>query len=396
MSCEPTLPCLRKPRPIVRHPHFQYSGGQSPEADLCSLRRRARCATALSLRDNRDKLSQQPLQHPYCDLGPPQLPTRAASLLRYADGGHDNPSRAPCQCRRPMFRWLHRRLGPEIRSEAQSSMRAVPPHPAYCRLGTQGSTLRGLVEFLQQIFEAEPPLYSKPPPRPPIPSGPFHVRPSPPPKPPLAPSSGAQAPASARAAERPLAARTQGLGAIRSSAQGAPVYEQARDPIGTPTQRDLSANHSHPASPIQGQRQADIPSRSNLLDDELGQIMVHPPGHSDASSRGPPPPRPVHPAILALRQAVLVQLASRIEQLSHALDADHGNLAALQSDLLQGAPALTDELARLSAVDSVCSGVAARYASQVSAAEAAIADVERRGETDPDEMVCSTTVLYNQ
>lgn len=117
---------------------------------------------------------------------------------------------------------------------------------------------------------------------------------------------------------------------------------------------------------------------------------------ADPAARAPPPPRPVHPATLALRQAAWAKLTAGVDRLAQSLGPEHENLASLQGDLLQGEPALADELARLQAVSSVCSGVASRYHTSIASAEGKLADLERRGEIHPDEMVCSTTVLFNQ
>lgn len=128
---------------------------------------------------------------------------------------------------------------------------------------------------------------------------------------------------------------------------------------------------------------------SNYLDD------VEPDPRPDVS-RTPAPPRPPHPALLALRQAVWVRLSTSLDQLSTSLASEHSNLVALQHDLLRGEPALLDEIGRLEAVRDVCVGVAGRYREASDMAEGRSVELERKGEPDPDEMVCSTTVLYNQ
>ncbi|KAI0646973.1 Vps23 core domain-containing protein [Trametes meyenii] len=77
-----------------------------------------------------------------------------------------------------------------------------------------------------------------------------------------------------------------------------------------------------------------------------------------------------------------------------ALDAER--LRANQADLLAGAPALRDEMARLEAVRDVCRGVAARMEQVVAAGERSVAELRRKGDPEVDELVCSTTIVYNQ
>lgn len=87
---------------------------------------------------------------------------------------------------------------------------------------------------------------------------------------------------------------------------------------------------------------------------------------------------------------------AELEQLAASLASEQDNLTALRADLSQGAPALADEIARLEAVASVCAAVDARYNTTASEAEATVTELERRGDVDPDEAVCSTAVLFNQ
>jgi ESCRT-I complex subunit TSG101 len=66
-------------------------------------------------------------------------------------------------------------------------------------------------------------------------------------------------------------------------------------------------------------------------------------------------------------------------------------------DLAQGKPAILDEMQRLEAVKAVCQGVRDRYAAVVAESEKRVREYESRGEgPEVDEIVCSSTVVYNQ
>lgn len=77
-----------------------------------------------------------------------------------------------------------------------------------------------------------------------------------------------------------------------------------------------------------------------------------------------------------------------------SLDAER--LRAHQTDLLAGAPAIRDEMARLEAVRDVCRNVASRVKGTVEQAERNIAELRRKGDPEVDELVCSTTIVHNQ
>ncbi|MBE7180762.1 MAG: hypothetical protein INR71_06065 [Terriglobus roseus] len=240
---------------------------------------------------------------------------------------------------------------------------------------------------MQQAFQQEPPLYAKPKPttaraHTQTPAG---ARPALPQKPDFAPAPRLPSVSVPRGAATPN--RSDGhdrfastSGQVSRGALAQPVPRPDRGPPGP---------SSHPGAYRSS-------SLHNYLDEEVDSLVIAPPAHVDPAIRGPPPPRPVHPATLALRQAVWAKLTSGVDRLSQSLGPEHENLTSLQGDLLQGEPALADELARLQAVTSVCSGVGNRYIANIAAAEANLSDFERKGEVDPDEIVCSTTVLFNQ
>lgn len=53
-------------------------------------------------------------------------------------------------------------------------------------------------------------------------------------------------------------------------------------------------------------------------------------------------------------------------------------------------------MARLEAVRDVCRGVATRVKQAVDQADANVAELRRKGDPEVDELVCSTTIVYNQ
>lgn len=113
-------------------------------------------------------------------------------------------------------------------------------------------------------------------------------------------------------------------------------------------------------------------------------------------SSAPAPPRPPNPELLRLHETVHGKLAGELASLSQAMAIDAERLRAHQVDLLAGAPALRDEMARLEAVRDVCRGVAARLGTVVAAGERSVAELKRKGDPEVDELVCSTTIVHNQ
>ncbi|OBZ75308.1 hypothetical protein A0H81_04396 [Grifola frondosa] len=108
------------------------------------------------------------------------------------------------------------------------------------------------------------------------------------------------------------------------------------------------------------------------------------------------PPRPPNPELLHLHAEVHTKLSSELASLSQAMALDAERLRANQADLLTGEPAIRDEMARLEAVRDVCRSVARRLGDAVSEGERNVAELRRKGDPEVDEMVCSTTIVYNQ
>lgn len=75
---------------------------------------------------------------------------------------------------------------------------------------------------------------------------------------------------------------------------------------------------------------------------------------------------------------------------------DAAKLRQQQTDLLNGEPAILDEMARLEAVRDVCRGVSARFRDVVNEAERNIGELKAKGDPEVDELVCSTSIVHNQ
>lgn len=85
-----------------------------------------------------------------------------------------------------------------------------------------------------------------------------------------------------------------------------------------------------------------------------------------------------------------------MEHTAKTLAEDTERLRAIQADLLAGEPAIRDEMGRLGAVRDVCRNVAGRTREWVDKVDAMVSDAKRRGEPEVDELICSTTIVYNQ
>ncbi|KAG6854311.1 hypothetical protein C0991_008206 [Blastosporella zonata] len=129
----------------------------------------------------------------------------------------------------------------------------------------------------------------------------------------------------------------------------------------------------------------------NLLDEDSPETLPN-----VMPALAPPPPRPPNPELLQLHEQVHHKLTSELSSLSQALAVDAERLRAHQGDLLAGEPAIRDEMARLEAVRDVCRNVAGRFKGSVRQAEANIGELRRKGDPEVDELICSTTIVYNQ
>ncbi|KAG8881094.1 hypothetical protein FRB98_004551 [Tulasnella sp. 332] len=119
---------------------------------------------------------------------------------------------------------------------------------------------------------------------------------------------------------------------------------------------------------------------------------------SDAPTTGPSfaPPRPMNPELMHLHNTLHQKFSAELNSFGAALAEDGERQRAIQTDLLHGEPAIRDEMARLVAVRDVCRAVADRVKGTVKAAEANTQELKKKGDPEVDELVCSTTIVYNQ
>ncbi|KAI0374805.1 UEV-domain-containing protein [Pilatotrama ljubarskyi] len=211
----------------------------------------------------------------------------------------------------------------------------------------EGCDLVALFAAMQDAFSRQPPVYAKP----------KDVTAQQPPHP-SRPSSSAPD----YAARPPPPLPVERHGSAPSPAQR--TVSPAPHPGGPPPL---------PAKPGSSAAGATLPSRSTSV----------PVPHANASVRTESP-------------AVLSTISSELASLSQAMAIDAERLRANQADLLAGEPAIRDEMARLEAVRDVCRGVAARLEQVVAAGERNVAELRRKGDPEVDELVCSTTIVYNQ
>jgi ESCRT-I complex subunit TSG101 len=262
---------------------------------------------------------------------------------------------------------------------------------------------------MQSIFSGEPPLYAKPristqePPPPISGSGP---PPRPPPPIPRNPASRDTMNLSNPPTPSVQYIPHQRTGSVHSTSPppSSPLSPNHSDPrvqrwsvplplpapfTSPPPPPSLSGPPPPPPPPLQPAIQP--PVRDLLDEDDIEPIL---------SSNAPPPstapPRPPNPELLRLHAQIHQKLTEDYASLSAVLAQDAERLRATQADLLSGEPAIRDEMARLEAVRDVCLTVAMRTRSFIETAEANIAEMKRKGEPEVDELVCSTTIVYNQ
>ncbi|KAI0670462.1 UEV domain-containing protein [Trametes maxima] len=210
----------------------------------------------------------------------------------------------------------------------------------------EGCSLVALFDAMQEAFSRQPPVYAKP----------KDVTAQQPP--PARPSSSAPDYAARPPPPLPVEQHVSAASPAQSVASPAP-------PPGGPPPLPAKPGSSAPG--------ASVPPRSTSV----------PSPQANASFRTASP-------------AQLSTLSSELASLSQAMALDAERLRANQADLLAGEPALRDEMARLEAVRDVCRGVAARLEQVVAAGERNVAELKRKGDPEVDELVCSTTIVYNQ
>lgn len=98
-----------------------------------------------------------------------------------------------------------------------------------------------------------------------------------------------------------------------------------------------------------------------------------------------------------MRAQLHAKLSHALAQLTASTHEQMNQLSLIEADLRLGEPAIADESQRLEAVRGVCNNVRDRYAEVIQQGEKRLAEYRTKGEgTEIDEIVCSTTVVYNQ
>ncbi|KAH7103820.1 UEV-domain-containing protein [Auriculariales sp. MPI-PUGE-AT-0066] len=120
------------------------------------------------------------------------------------------------------------------------------------------------------------------------------------------------------------------------------------------------------------------------------------PSAGPSNSGAPAPPRPPNPELMRLHAAVHTRIHAELGTIAAAATSDSERLRMTQEELLQGEPAIRDEMARLEAVRDVCRTVSGRLREVVGQAEANVAELRRKGDPEVDELVCSTSIVHNQ
>lgn len=104
----------------------------------------------------------------------------------------------------------------------------------------------------------------------------------------------------------------------------------------------------------------------------------------------------MNPELQRLHDTIYQKIVGELQTFSNTVNEDQARLRGTQADLLQGEPAIRDEMARLVAVRDVCKSVADRLRGTVQAAESNVQELKRKGDPEVDELVCSTAIVYNQ
>jgi len=130
----------------------------------------------------------------------------------------------------------------------------------------------------------------------------------------------------------------------------------------------------------------------DLMDADDSQLPAPP----DPLPQTAAPPRPPNPELIALHACLHEKFTTELASLTTSVAQENERLRGAQADLLKGEPAVQDEMARLEAVRDVCQTVRHQLAEVVNSAENVIANLERKGEPEVDELVCATNIVHNQ
>ncbi len=108
------------------------------------------------------------------------------------------------------------------------------------------------------------------------------------------------------------------------------------------------------------------------------------------------PPRSTNPELLRLHDNIHRRIQEELQKFGTTVHSDAERLRQMQGDLLHGEPAIRDEMARLVAVRDVFKSVGDRLRGVVNAAELNVSELKKKGDPEVDELICSTTIVYNQ
>lgn len=145
---------------------------------------------------------------------------------------------------------------------------------------------------------------------------------------------------------------------------------------------------SQPPAPVARQPIPDL-----LADDDPPLPLTR----SSIQPSGPaPPPPPPNPETLLLHSTLHATLSAQLSSTLAELETRKAQLGQITGDLTSAGPAIEDEMARLRAVRDVCRGVCDRLGGVVKQGQERLEWLEARGEVSVDEVVCSTTIVYNQ
>ncbi|OCF41805.1 ESCRT-I complex subunit TSG101 [Kwoniella heveanensis CBS 569] len=109
-----------------------------------------------------------------------------------------------------------------------------------------------------------------------------------------------------------------------------------------------------------------------------------------------PPSKPPPPSLLHLHSILLPHLQASLPPLLNSLHSTKTHLLERREDLVSGEPAIRDEMARLEAVRKVCDSTGKKLGEVVHAGEERVTELEGKGETSVDELVCGISIVHNQ
>ncbi|WVR05945.1 hypothetical protein IAU60_002972 [Kwoniella sp. DSM 27419] len=152
---------------------------------------------------------------------------------------------------------------------------------------------------------------------------------------------------------------------------------------------------SGPQRPVPGTPPVRPPVQ-DLLSSPEAEMQSLPSTHQINGPPPAPPSKPPPPSLLHLHSILLPHLQASLPPLLSHLQSTRAHLLDRREDLVSGEPAIRDEMARLEAVKKVCDSTGRKLSEVVRAGDERIAELEARGETSVDELVCGISIVHNQ